>query len=485
MKRASLVAPLLLITIGALFLLNNMRPELPLFELVARYWPYVLIGWGALRLAELLLWASRSRPLPASGISGGEWTLIVFICLIGSGMYAAHGFGANWPRGRITMRGVEMFGEKFDYNVNGQKDVGKAPIILVDNLRGNARIVGADVTDIKVAGRKTIQAMQQGDADSANEQSPLEITTAGDRVTVRLVQDRIGSGQRISADLDITVPRGATIEARGRYGDFDISDVNGPVQVVSDNAGVRLQNLVNNVRLELNRSDIVRAVNIKGTVDLKGNRCQDVELENVEGQVTIEGGYSGELQFRNLAKPLQFNGNQSEIRVEKIPGQVRMALGHFTGQNVVGPLQLTGKTRDVDISDFVGPVTIAVQRGDIDLRPIRSPLQAIEAKTGLGDIELAVPSAAKFELRAVSERGEIENDYGAPFSGDSDREGKRHGSTLQGSVGQGPMVKLTTDRGLIRLRKASSEDIRVEQPPKPPRVPNPPIPPEGLRVEKQ
>jgi DUF4097 and DUF4098 domain-containing protein YvlB len=485
MRRASLVAPLLLITIGALFLFNNLRPELPLFEMAARYWPFVLIGWGVLRLAELLLWASRSRPLPASGISGGEWVLIVFICLIGSGMYAAHGFGSNWPRGRITMRGVEMFGEKFDYNVGGQKEVGKAPVILVDNLRGNARITGADVTEVKVAGRKTIQAMQQADADKANEQSPLEITSAGERVTVRLVQDRIGSGQRISADLEITVPRGATIEARGRYGDFDISDVNGPVQVVSDNAGVRLQNLVNNVRLDLNRSDIVRAINIKGTVDLKGNRCQDVELENVEGQVTIEGGYSGELQFRNLAKPLQFNANQTELRVEKIPGQVRMALGHFTAQNLVGPLRLTGKTRDVDVSDFVGPVNITVQRGDIDLRPIRSPLQAIEARTGLGDIELALPGAAKFELRAVSERGEVENDYGAPLVVESESEGKHRGSTLQGAVGQGPMLKLTTERGMVRIRKASAEEIRAEQPPKALRVPVPPIPPEGLRVEKQ
>jgi DUF4097 and DUF4098 domain-containing protein YvlB len=485
MRRASLVAPLLLIGIGILFLLNNMRPELPLFEIVARYWPLLLIGWGALRLGEILVWAMRSRPLPASGVSGGEWVLIVFICLAGSGMYAAHGFSSNWPRGRITMRGIEMFGEKFDYNLSGQKEVGKTPVILIDNLRGNARIVGGDGTEVKVAGRKTIQAMQQGDADSANEQSPLEITSAGNRVTVRVVQDRIRNGQRISADLDITVPRGASIEARGRYGDFDISEVSGPVEIVSDNAGVRLQNLANNVRLDLNRSDIVRAINVKGTVDLKGNRCQDVELQNIEGQVTIEGSYSGELQFRNLAKPLQYNGNQTEVRVEKIPGEVRMALGHFTGQNLVGPVRLTARTRDVDLTDFTGPVNVSIERGDIELRPLRSPLQIIDAKTGLGDIELAVPGAAKFELKATSERGEIENDYGPPLVSEDKSEGKHRGSSLAGTVGSGPVLKLITERGLIRVRKASAEDMHVEQPPKTPRVPVPPIPPEGLHVEKQ
>lgn len=39
MKRASLIAPLILILIGGVFLLNNVRPDLSVWRLIASYWP--------------------------------------------------------------------------------------------------------------------------------------------------------------------------------------------------------------------------------------------------------------------------------------------------------------------------------------------------------------------------------------------------------------------------------------------------------------
>src|SRR5262249_40821058 len=75
-RRASLVAPLILIAAGVFFLARNLYPELPLFDYLARYWPYLLIAWGALRLMEILYWRNTSQPLPRQGISGGEWLLI-------------------------------------------------------------------------------------------------------------------------------------------------------------------------------------------------------------------------------------------------------------------------------------------------------------------------------------------------------------------------------------------------------------------------
>ena len=63
--------------------------------------------------------------------------------------------------------------------------------------------------------------------------------------------------------------------------------------VISDNAGVRLQNIGGRVKVDTKKSDIVRATGVKGDVELKG-RGRDVELEEIAGQVTINGSYSGE-----------------------------------------------------------------------------------------------------------------------------------------------------------------------------------------------
>ena len=78
-------------------------------------------------------------------------------------------------------------------------------------------------------------------------------------------------------------------------------NINGSIDINSDNAGVRLENIAGAVRLDLRASDVVRAVNLKSTLDVKG-RGGDIELENVEGQVNINGAYNGISQLRNIAK---------------------------------------------------------------------------------------------------------------------------------------------------------------------------------------
>ena len=50
MRRGSLFAPLLLIGLGALFLVRNVYPDLQILPYLAKYWPFLLILWGVLRL---------------------------------------------------------------------------------------------------------------------------------------------------------------------------------------------------------------------------------------------------------------------------------------------------------------------------------------------------------------------------------------------------------------------------------------------------
>ena len=69
MRRGSVIGPLILIGIGALFLMYNLWPQIPIGDLLSRYWPFLLIVWGGLRLIEVLFWAAMSKPLP--GVPNG------------------------------------------------------------------------------------------------------------------------------------------------------------------------------------------------------------------------------------------------------------------------------------------------------------------------------------------------------------------------------------------------------------------------------
>jgi DUF4097 and DUF4098 domain-containing protein YvlB len=478
MKRGSVIGPILLIVIGGLFLANNLRPELPLMEMIGDYWPFVLIGWGLLRLIEILFLWMGSKPLPRQGVSGGEWVFIVFMCLIGSAFFYGSRYSRNWPTARISMHGLDVLGESYDYPLEEKKiTAGKTPRLMVENLRGNARILGADTEEITVKGRTTVRAFQRDDADKVNKDCPMEIVRQGDLFVIRTNQDKATGTHKISSDLEITVPRGATVEGRGRYGDFDISGVQGNVDINSDNAGVRLNDIGGAVRVDLRRSDLVRAVNVKGGVELKGGGW-DVELENIEGPVTVAGSYSGELIFRKLAKPFRFDSSSTELRVERIGGQLRMGRGDLQANDITGPFQLKTGSKDVELSDFTQGVEISVQRGDIDLRPGKLPLAAMNVRTKSGDVQISLPASAKFELKATTTRGEAENDFGSPLQ--TQQDGRR--SSISGTTGTGPLLQLSTDRGTLTVRKSSLDEIPA--PPEPP-APKAPKSKSGLPVDHQ
>jgi DUF4097 and DUF4098 domain-containing protein YvlB len=476
MRRGSVIGPLILIGIGGLFLMRNLWPEIPLVDIISRYWPFLLIAWGGLRLIEILFWAIVSKPIPRNGISAGEWMLVFLICIIGGTMYTARHYAAWFPA-RSAWRGVVMgMGESYDYTLaSGEKPCAKNCRVLIESFRGNAKITGTTDSVVKVSGHETVRAFQQPEADSANKETPLELVQQGDDMIVRTNQDRVSDRTQVSDDLEITLPAGASIEAHGRYGDFDIQNVNGSLDINSDNAGVRLENIGGNVRIDLRRSDVIRATGVKGTIDLKG-RGQDLELQDISGQVTVAGTYVGQVQLRNLAQPLRYEDPQITVSCEKVPGQVHIALGEFTGDNLIGPIRLNARSRDVHVSDFTQSLDLTLERGDVTLRPGKA-IPKIEVHTRSGDIDLAIPAGAKLDLKASTDRGEAHNDYGAPLTVDE----TNRGATIMGNNG-GPQLRLETGRGAVTVRKSSAdEDVTFPSIPSAPKTvttpaaPNPPV----------
>lgn len=479
MRPRSLVGPILLIAVGGLFLLNNLDPNLSLLETASRFWPFLLIGWGVLRLTELLYDAVRGKPLPVAGISGGEWTLIVFLTIFGSSLFFVNE-RVQWPVAGFRLKGMEVFGRAYDYPLE-EKSVaaGVSPRVIVENSYGNARIAGVDGDEVKVSGRKTVRAFHQGDAEETGRHVRFELTKEGDAVLVRALQEGNQDKSFVVTDLEITVPRGARVECKGRRGDFDVTGITGDVDIESENAGVRLQDIGGKVRVELQASDIVRAASVKGTLDIKGTG-QDVDLEDIQGQVTVSGNYFGELQFRNIPMQVRFEGGlrsrTSEFQVASCKGLIRMERGNLMMEDVTGPVNINARSKDVQLSNFTDSLVLRVERGDVELRPGNIPLAKIDAVTNAGNIELSLPENARFSLKAIAEKGDAENEFGDVLRLDESGEGKRHGATLTGSTGEGPQLLLRSERGSVRVRKSSPLD--------PPRPPPPPRPMKPLVIEK-
>lgn len=473
MKRASVIAPLVLILIGALFLINNLRGDLSIGRMIAAYWPWVLVVWGGVRILEIATWAGRGLALPRAGVSSGEWAFIVFLCLFGSMFSEGYRITRNWPEGRMVRWGWDMWGEQFDYPVNAEQDSTGVNKVVVENLRGNVRIAGADGNQLKLSGRKVIRAFERARADQAAKETPVVITRQGDILYVRTSLERWTGDERITTSLDISLPKGVAIDVKGRSGDFDISDIKGSLDLDSDNAEVRVQNIGGNVRAEIRKSDIVRALNVKGNLDLKG-RGRDLEFENIDGQVSLNFNFSGELQVKNVAKPLRLETDRTDLAFEKLPGHLRMSLGDLEIENVQGPIRVTSRSKDVRIQDFTQGVTIQLDRGDIQLIPGKGALSPVDARTRSGGIEIALPDKSRFEIAASTKRGELNNDFGDPLK--LDEEGK--GGSIKGTTGAGgPKFVLNTDRGSVMVRRGTVVEANNFFPNAPPAAPKAPAAP--------
>ena len=444
-RRSSLVGPLILLLVGVVFLISNLRPELSVWRLFAKYYPYLLILWGAARLAEYVAARATARPI-ARTLTGGEVVLAIVISVLGN--TASSVDRGDWRLGRLSGRGLEMFGESFDFAVQGSRAVAPNATIVINNLQGTVRVVGADAPELKVTGQKSIRSLDRAGAEQADKATALEITEQGGSVYVKTNQDRISGEKRISSDLVITVPKGAALNLEGRSGDWEVKDINGQVDVNSANAGVRMSNLGGNARVSVRRSDVVYARAVKGNLLISG-RGRDVDVQDVQGTVTVDGAFSGNIKFQNVARPVRYTSTQTDLSLERIPGRMEMELGRLQATDIVGPFKLNTNNKDVRLEDFTRDVEITARRGDIVLRTSKAPLGNVTVESSGGNIELELPANARFQLQATTTNGQAENEFGAALKVE------RRGSTseMRGGVAGGAQVRLSTKRGRVVVRK--------------------------------
>src|ERR1700722_4510882 len=113
MRPRSITGPLILVVIGVLFLLNNLGHDIPFWRYLADYWPFLLIGLGIIRLAEVLFHFSRGSSLPIRS-GGGGWIWILVILALPAIWFSAVGIHL----GRIGTPGsLNILGSVFDYGV--------------------------------------------------------------------------------------------------------------------------------------------------------------------------------------------------------------------------------------------------------------------------------------------------------------------------------------------------------------------------------
>jgi hypothetical protein len=93
----------------------------------------------------------------------------------------------------------------------------------------------------------------------------------------------------------------------------------------------------------------------------------------------------------------------------------------------------------------------------------------VESKKG--EVELTLPAASNFQIQAYSQHGEVECDFSGPSikvvkDGDT--------PSISGSFGKGgPLIRINTDYGAIRILRVGAHPSAKPEPPEPPEPPKP------------
>jgi hypothetical protein len=139
-RHSSLVFPILLITIGALFLYANWRPAFDPWPVLTTYWPLILIFLGLGKMWDMT--RRRQNPNAAPGSSVGAtvgilaFVLLLFVFLWhGHAFSRGHGFSASV---RHEVRTVDLAGAK---TVRADLNIGAGQLTL---RGGSSHLVDAD-----------------------------------------------------------------------------------------------------------------------------------------------------------------------------------------------------------------------------------------------------------------------------------------------------------------------------------------------------
>jgi DUF4097 and DUF4098 domain-containing protein YvlB len=472
--RTSFSGPILLITIGVLFLLGTMGIlNIDSFgHWFAHYWPIVLIVWGVLKLIEHQ--QAQAEGFRSPGISGGGVFLIIMI--IGLGIAATHASRVDWESmgdhfgfsDDDLFSHTKLFGESFTFNDEVSQSFPPTATLHVTNERGNINIQDSDNNQIRVVVSKRVHARNQQDADKYNLSTKPKLSASGSVVTIDA--NTQGAGDHgVSTDMTISVPRKASVEVSTRHGDISVLGRDGDADLSSAHGSVSAQDIKGKVTLNLDHSS-ARVSQIASDVAVRGH-AEDVTLEDIGGSVRLDGEFMETLKLSKIAKPVSFKSSRTDMEFTKLDGDLNLDSGDLQAANISGPLRLSTRSKDIRLSGMSGDVRLTNENGTVELHV--NKLGSMQVDNRQGDIQIYLPDKAGFQVDARARNGEIESDFSDLRTSNENDEG-----TASGNVsGGGPHLVLNNEHGGIEIRKSSSSPDPEISMPKIPRMPHVPSPP--------
>jgi DUF4097 and DUF4098 domain-containing protein YvlB len=462
-RSSGLFSGLILIFVGILLLLHNYG-HLELYWFFRRWWPLMIIFWGAVKLYE----RTAGRRFGGAGggrVTGNEAGLVV-------GMLALVAIVIFAGRTKQKFDSVIEPGESFSYDLDvAPKKIPANSRVMVRNGRGDITVRGSESGEIRVTAKKTVKSWSETDADRIAEPINVTIEQNGDGYEVRPSGFDLSSS-RIGVDLEVAVPKKSAVSVKTDRGDVTVSGISGDVGITDMLGDVDVRGTAGDVNVETRKGD-TKVSGTKGDVKISG-KGGEIEVNDTAGSLTVEGDFYGPLRPDKAIKGVRMVSSKTDLTLSALAGHFESGSGNMDIVDAPGNLTLRTRDAEINVENPGGKVSIDNRNASVGVRFSSAPKEDIQITNSSSDIALTVPGSASFEIVADCRNCEISSEFPGltatkTGSGDSHLAGK-YGS------GKGPKITLKTSYGNISLRRTS---LAIPAPPAPPAPPMPPkeIPP--------
>jgi DUF4097 and DUF4098 domain-containing protein YvlB len=448
-RRRSIAGPIVLIALGVIFLLGNLHvltwPHLAYYW--ARYWPVLIILWGAIKLYEH--WSDTRQGLPGRGIGAGGVLLLIFLIIFGMSATAAYKVNWNQFSGDVGFDNdfAGLFGNTYNFTQTLQQPFAPGSSLRIVDDRGGVTVNTWDEPNIKVVVNKRIVASSDDDSRSLDSQTQAVITNG--TPVVLDANTRGGGDHPVESNLQIWLPRKASLDVVTGRGDVNVATRDGNIQANASRGDLTFQTVNGNVTVSLQRGS-VRAENIEGDVSVSG-RVDDITAHDISGALALSGDFFGEMDLARIAKAVTFHSTRTDMEMASLPGDLDLQSGDLRARAVTGPLRIITRSKDIHLENVSGELKIENSNGLVEYHA-GNKLGAIDISNSRGDVQLTLPPKSSFQVEANARRGDIQSDFQGVSISESHNE-----HSASGTVGSGgPHIQISDTNGDISLRQGDA-----------------------------
>jgi DUF4097 and DUF4098 domain-containing protein YvlB len=466
-RRGSIFWALTLIAVGVVFLWQNFDPSVHPWQIIAKFWPVLIIFWGLSKLVGYLQAQAHPEAIAPPLFTASEVILLILILITGtliSKLVLLPGpqwMGIHVEDGDLA----NLFLNPYTYTQTLSRAAQPQMRLLAVDRRGDVEVHASDQPMLDAVVKKTIWASSEAEARKLSEELKIEIGEQAGRSLLQTNLDSLpNSGRNVRLDITLRVPKETSAEVTTERGDIILDGLKGEETLSVTGGDAHITNVDGLVRIHKARG-LTEVHDLKGSLELEG-RGGEIDVAGVTGTVGVNGEFNGSLQFRNIGQTLRFNSSRTDMTAQKLTGRLSMEVGSLEVSGIDGPFEISTRQKDVTLNDFRHSVKITDDNGEVELRASGPPTHPIEVNLRKGQIELTLPPTSSFQIEANSRRGEVECDFAGPAL-KVVKEGEN--ASITGTYGKGgPLIRLGTEYGAIRLLR---QGLHAPSPPAPPSSP--------------